>query len=147
MVDIAMAMLLEQAVQDEQKAQQALASANTELENYHKQVDQIEQYRLDYFKKMIDQGQLGLSASSYGHLNRFIVQLDETLAKQKQIAVEFQQNVEKCREHWLACREKKRSLEWLIDKRALEAQIKANKIEQKQQDEFAALAFLRKKSS
>ncbi len=63
----------------ENQAILALGKANSELEDYYKQVAQIEQYRLDYCQQLVDRGKGGLSASEYGHLNRFLTQLDETL--------------------------------------------------------------------
>ncbi|MDD1783266.1 flagella biosynthesis chaperone FliJ [Enterovibrio sp. ZSDZ35] len=141
----AMNLLLDQAKDTEHKAHVALVAAQQELQGYYIQVEQIEQYRLDYFRQMSDRGQAGLSASSYGHLNRFIVQLDETLARQRQAAIEFEENVERCREHWMQCRQHTRSLEWLIEKREKEARMRAERLEQKQMDEFAMLSFSRQK--
>ncbi|WP_407331069.1 flagellar export protein FliJ [Enterovibrio sp. 27052020O] len=142
----AMNLLLDQAKDTEHQAHLILVAAQQELQGYYVQVEQIEHYRLEYFRQMSDRGQQGLSASSYGHLNRFIVQLDETLAKQRQAASEFEDNVERCREHWQQCRQKTRSIEWLIEKRRNEEKMRAERLDQKQMDEFATLAFARQKS-
>lgn len=147
MTSTAMTLLIEQAKAAEHQAHLALVAAQQELQAYYLQVEQIEQYRLDYFRQMSDRGQQGLSASSYGHLNRFIVQLDETLAKQRQAAMDFEENVENCREHWQQCRQKTKSLEWLVEKRQKEARMRAERLEQKQMDEFATLIAARQKSS
>lgn len=147
MTSNAMTLLIEQAKAAEHQAHLALVAAQQELQAYYLQVEQIEQYRLDYFRQMSDRGQQGLSASSYGHLNRFIVQLDETLAKQRQAAMDFEENVENCREHWQQCRQKTKSLEWLVEKRQKEARMRAERLEQKQMDEFATLIAARQKSS
>ena len=143
MADSAMDLLLERAKSDEQNAQLALVAAQQELEGYRRQLEQIEQDRFDYCKQMTARGQQGLSASNYGHLNRFIVQLDETLAKQRQAATSFEQKVEDCRIYWHDCREKFRALEWLCEKRKNEEKKRAEKIEQKQMDEFATLSYFR----
>lgn len=138
----ALALLLEQAKQEERQAQLAIVAAKKELEGYYLQVEQIEKYRLDYSEKMSHQGKQGLSASSYGHLNRFIVQLDEALAKQRQVAENFQQNVQQCTVYWQSCKEKTHIFEWLIEKKKHKEKQLANKNEQKQQDELSALAFI-----
>ncbi|MFD2180254.1 flagellar export protein FliJ [Veronia pacifica] len=143
MANSALELLLERAQSDEQNAQLALVSAQQELEGYRRQLEQIEQYRFDYCKQMTARGQQGLTASNYGHLNRFIVQLDETLAKQRQAAGAFEQKVEDCRTYWHSCREKTRSLDWLCEKRRNEEKIRAEKLEQKQMDEFATLSYFR----
>lgn len=146
MTSNAMTLLIDQAKDAEHHAHLALVAAQQELQSYYLQVEQIEQYRLEYFRQMSERGQSGLSASSYGHLNRFIVQLDETLAKQRQAAMEFEDNVERCREHWQECRQKTKSLEWLVEKRQKEARMRAERLEQKQMDEFATLISNRQKS-
>lgn len=145
MSENAMSLLLKLAKETEYKAQLALLSAQQELQGYYLQVQQIEQYRLDYSQQMSTRGQVGLSASSYGHLNRFIVQLDETLVKQRQAAIDFEKNVEHCREHWQQCREKTRAFEWLIEKRLKDEKIRLERLDQKQMDEFAMLSFIRRK--
>lgn len=147
MSENAMTLLFDQAKLIEHKAHLALLSAQQELKGYIQQVVQIEQYRLDYSRQMSSRGQEGLSASSYGHLNRFIVQLDETLAKQRQVALDFEQNVEHCREYWQLCRQKSRALDWLIEKRLKAAQMYLERAEQKQMDEFATLSFTRRKNT
>lgn len=139
----ALVFLAEQAKKAEHQAQLALIAARQELANYQLQVQQIEQYRLDYCKKMVQLGQEGLTASRYGHLHRFIVQLDDTLTTQRQIAADFEQNVAHCVQHWQDCREKTQSFTWLIEKRQRQAQQLAEKKEQKQVDELAQLSYLR----
>ncbi|MGR5542278.1 flagellar export protein FliJ, partial [Vibrio campbellii] len=93
--------LLEQASDKEQQAVLSLNKARSELEGYYRQVEQIEKYRRDYCQQLIDRGKGGLTASQYGHLNRFLTQLDETLAKQKQAESHFKEQVNACEEHWL----------------------------------------------
>ncbi len=140
----ALEFLLEQAKESEEKAVLALNSARQELEDYYRQVSQIEQYRLDYCHQMIDRGKAGLTASQYGHLNRFLTQLDETLAKQRGAEQHFIDQVENCQEHWLEVRKTRRSYEWLRDKKLAEKQQAEIKREQKQLDEFTTIQYARK---
>ncbi|MDW6001512.1 flagellar export protein FliJ [Vibrio mangrovi] len=140
----ALEFLLEQSKENEEKAVLALNSARQELEGYYYQVKQIEQYRLDYCHQMIDRGKAGLTASQYGHLNRFLTQLDETLAKQRSAEQHFIDQVENCREHWLEMRKTRRSYEWLIEKKRTERQNAEMKREQKQLDEFTTIQYARK---
>lgn len=86
----------------------------------------------------------GLTASQYGHLNRFLTQLDETLSKQKQAESHFKEQVENCKEYWLTVRKERKSYEWMIDKREKEKQLAEAKREQKQMDEFSTLLYSRK---
>ncbi|CAH8184779.1 flagellar export protein FliJ [Vibrio aestuarianus] len=146
-MDNALEFLLEQAKDKEEKAAMALSKSRSELDSYYKQLSQIEQYRLDYCQQLVDRGMSGLSASEYGHLNRFLTQLDETLSKQRDAEQHFKTQVENCQDHWLEVRKQRRSYEWLIDKKRTEAQRLQEKREQKQMDEFSTLLFSRKRSN
>jgi flagellar FliJ protein len=100
---------------------------------------------LDYCQQLVDRGKNGLSASEYGHLNRFLTQLDETLKKQREAEDHFKLQVENGEEHWLETRKQKRSYEWMIDKKQKERQKRENYQEQKQLDEFTTLQFARRR--
>ncbi|PJC88264.1 flagella biosynthesis chaperone FliJ [Vibrio sp. HA2012] len=144
-MDNALDFLLEQAKERENQAVLALNKARNELEGYYHQVEQIEQYRLDYCRQLVERGQNGLSASAYGHLNRFLTQLDDTLTKQKQAEGHFTSQVTNCEEYWMEMRKQRRSYEWMIDKKKKEKQRLEEKREQKQMDEFSTLQFSRRK--
>ncbi|MDN3682641.1 flagellar export protein FliJ [Vibrio tapetis subsp. quintayensis] len=138
--------LLDQAKDNESQAVLALNKARSELDGYYLQIQQIEQYRLDYCNQLVERGKQGLTASQYGHLNRFLTQLDETLTKQKSAEDHFKSQVENCQEHWMSTRKQRRSYEWMLEKKAAEKQRKLDKQEQQQMDEFSTLQFARKKS-
>jgi flagellar FliJ protein len=144
-VDNALDFLLEQVKEQESQAVLALTQARGELEGYYRQVEQIEQYRLDYCKQLVERGQSGLSASAYGHLNRFLTQLDETLAKQKEAEGHFTSQVTNCEEHWMEVRKQRRSYEWMIEKKKKEKQKLDDQREQRQMDEFSTLQYARRK--
>lgn len=144
MADSALELILERARDDEHKASLALNNARIERENYYEQLKQIEQYRLDYCKQLSQRGQQGLTASSYGHLQKFLSQLDETLAKQKEAGIQFEEQVEQCSEHWNEVRKKRRSIEWLLEKKQTERRQRLDKQEQKMMDEFATLQYARR---
>lgn len=141
----ALEFLLEQAKENENKAVMALGQARTELQNYYHQIEQIEQYRLDYCQQLVDRGKSGLTASAYGHLQRFLNQLDETLSKQRQAENHFKQQVANCEQHWLERRKQRRSYEWLIEKKQHDALVLQEKRDQKMMDEFSTLSFNRRR--
>ncbi|UPQ87245.1 flagellar export protein FliJ [Vibrio sinaloensis] len=143
-MDNALEFLLEQAKERENQAALALSQARTELEGYYQQLEQIEKYRLDYCQQLVDRGQQGLTASQYSHLNRFLSTLDETLSKQKLAESHFKDQVNNCEQNWLECRKKRRSYEWLIEKKQNEKQRLQNRREQQQMDEFSTLQFGRR---
>ncbi len=142
-MDNALQFLLDQTQEKESQAFMALSKARNELDGYYQQLKQIEQYRLDYCQQLVERGQAGLSASQYGHLNRFLTQLDETLAKQRDAEGHFKQQVENSQQHWMQIRQQRRSYEWLIDKKYQEQQRELERQDQKLMDEFATLNFNR----
>ncbi|WP_299016154.1 flagellar export protein FliJ [uncultured Photobacterium sp.] len=144
MADSALELILERAKDDEHKASLALNNARIERDTYYQQLQQIEQYRLDYCQQLTARGLDGLSASSYNHLQKFLGQLDETLVKQKEAGGQFEQQVEQCSEFWNEMRKKRQSIEWLQEKKQAERQALRDKQEQTMMDEFATLQFARK---
>ncbi|MDE1514532.1 flagellar export protein FliJ [Vibrio sp. dsl-7] len=146
-MDNALDFLLEQIQEQEDQAVLALSKARSELESYYQQLRQIEQYRLEYCQQLVARGQSGLTASQYGHLNRFLTQLDETLAKQRSAEQHFQLQVENSQQHWMSLRQKRKSYQWLIEKKQVERQQLQAKREQNQMDEFSTLIFNRRRLS
>jgi flagellar protein FliJ len=145
-MDNALQFLLEQSRQREEKAMLALGKSRQELEGYYHQISQLEQYRIDYCNQLIERGKRGLTASEYSHLNRFLTQLDETLAKQRSAEGYFKDQVRHCEEHWFEVRKQRRSYEWLMEKKRQERQHIEAKREQKESDEFASLQYARHKN-
>ncbi|OAN18610.1 flagellar protein FliJ [Photobacterium jeanii] len=144
MSNSALELILERAKEDEHQASMALSNARNERDNYLVQLQQIEQYRLDYCKQLSARGQQGLTASNYNHLQKFLTQLDETLAKQKLAGAQFDEQVKNCSEFWHEMRKKRRSIEWLLEKKQQERKAMLDKQEQKMMDEFATLQFARR---
>ncbi|MEZ9058823.1 flagellar export protein FliJ [Vibrio pelagius] len=144
-MDNALEFLLDQAKEKENQAVLALNKANAELQGYYEQVAQIEKYRLDYCQQLVDRGKAGLTASQYGHLNRFLTQLDDTLSKQKEAEGHFKSQVDNCQEYWMELRKKRKSYEWLMEKKQKEKAKLQDQREQKQMDEFSTLLYSRQR--
>ncbi|MEF1229066.1 flagellar export protein FliJ [Vibrio fortis] len=144
-MDNALEFLLEQAKEKENQAVLALNKANAELQGYYEQVAQIEKYRLDYCQQLVDRGKAGLTASQYGHLNRFLTQLDDTLSKQKEAEGHFKSQVDNCQEYWMELRKQRKSYEWLMEKKQKEKTKLQDQREQKQMDEFSTLLYSRQR--
>ena len=137
--------LLEQTQKEESQAILALDKAKMELNNFYKQIKQIEQYRLDYCNQLLEKGQQGLTASEYGYLNKFLMQLDEALIKQKKVENHFTLQVDNCQMHWQEIGKQRRSYELIIKKKKLDEQKKTEWQEQLIQDELTTLRFIRRK--
>lgn len=140
----ALYLLIDKLSNEEKQVRQMLEAAQMELAGYYQQLQQIESYRLDYSRKLKERGLQGLSASEYSHMQKFIVQLDETLTKQKGAEQSFKDRVDSCSQAWQAKRQEKRAVELLIEKKEREAEQLAAKREQKIMDEFVTSQFARR---
>ncbi|KLV05870.1 flagellar biogenesis protein [Photobacterium aquae] len=143
MSDRSLQLILERAQEDEHQASLALNQARIDLDSYREQLAQIEQYRFDYCRQLSERGMEGLSASAYNHLQKFLNQLDETLLRQREAGRHFEQQVEICSGQWQDARKQRRSIEWLLEKKQHERQLRLEKQEQKLMDEFSTLQFAR----
>lgn len=144
MANEALYLLIEKLSNEENRARQALEVAQIELAGYYQQLEQIEAYRLDYSKQLTERGLQGLTASEYSHMQKFIVQLDETLTKQKGAERTFKDRVDSCSKAWQSKRQEKRAVELLLEKKEREAQQKLAQKEQKMMDEFVTAQFARR---
>lgn len=144
MANEALYLLIDKLSNEEKQARQMLEVAQMELTGYYQQLEQIESYRLDYSRQLKNRGLQGLSASEYSHMQKFIVQLDETLTKQKSVEQTFKDRVDSCSEVWQSKRQEKRAVELLIEKKEREAQQQVAKREQKMMDEFVTAQFARR---
>ncbi|GAB6259892.1 flagella biosynthesis chaperone FliJ [Photobacterium sp. CCB-ST2H9] len=144
MSERALVLILEQAKEKEHNAFLALEQAKRDLDSFYLQREQIEKYRFDYCRQLTERGQNGLTASQFSHLHKFLGQLDETLAQQAAAGREFERQVEQCAEIWQETRKDKKSVEWLLEKKEAERELRLARQEQKLMDEFATLQSARR---
>lgn len=134
----AMDLLLEQAGKKEQDASGHLSQARQQLSMHEAQMERIHEYRYDYCQQMSQRGCAGLNASEYHHLQQFIGHLDQNLVKQNYARRTFEEQADRARELWLDAKQKRKSLEMLVERREKQKQQKAAREEQKLNDEMAA---------
>ncbi|MDO6705189.1 flagellar export protein FliJ [Photobacterium sp. 1_MG-2023] len=140
----ALNLILDQAREKERNALLALEQAKRDLDSFYHQREQIEKYRFDYCQQLTERGQSGLTASQFSHLHKFLGQLDETLVQQDAAGREFERQVEQCSEIWLQTRKERKSVEWLLEKKATTREQQLARQEQKLMDEFATLQSARR---
>lgn len=120
-----------------------LKAAQSFLESSQAKLKEAHAYKLDYLKRMQQEGQAGVRGGNYQHLQNFIVQLEEGILAQQNAVDTANQVVEQRRKIWLEQRTKVKAVETLIDNKKLKQQMVINKQEQNAADEFASQKFIR----
>ena len=139
-------LVLEQAKKKVKHAQAALLVATQAQQQYQQQLDNLEQYRLDYANKLITRGKVGLNASNFHHLQTFLTQLDQTLSAQRGGLGHFKQQVDACRQAFSQCQQHESALQRLIETQQQQQQQMLDKKEQKLIDELALYSVLRQRN-
>lgn len=127
----------------EQKAATDLQSAQSFLQANQAKLKEVQSYKLDYLKRMQQMGTTGMGGGSYQHYQKFIVQLDQGIQAQANVVSTAKEVVEQRRQEWLMQKNKLKAVDTLLDKKALARQVKADKLEQNQMDEFASQKYIR----
>ncbi|EPE37904.1 flagellar protein [Candidatus Photodesmus katoptron] len=138
--------LLERYKKEENKAFLALNSSQLELKSYNKKLSKIQQYRLFYYQQLIEKSKLGLAANEYLHLQKFLNQIDITIAKQNQYQTHLKTQIDNCQKYWSKIQKQRRTYEVLIEKKHNEYQKRQNLYKEKLLDEFFMSQFNYSKS-
>lgn len=131
---------LEKSLQAYQKAQKALFEQRAQLQNLH-------QYRRQYIAQLSEKGSKGLTIDTLGKYQQFIVQIDQGVTNQQSVLVKFEYQVQETKRKWKESEVALKAMALLLDKKAREAELAAEKKEQKLLDEFATFQFFQKKQA
>lgn len=134
--------LHELAVQKMDDRARVVAQTEANITQSTKQLEMLEQYRLDYIARLQNRLQEGMSSAQCVNFQKFISTLEEALGQQRVIIAQLEKQVEKEREAWFEARREVNSMQALIDRKKQEQLKIANRQEQKMNDEFAARAYL-----
>jgi len=129
---------VEQALRAYKSAQQQLFEQRNQLQNLH-------QYRRQYVSQLTVKGSQGLSISELGKYQQFIVQLDQGITKQQQGIVKFEYDVHNEKKRWMESQISCKAMALLLEKKAKQKAILADKKEQKLLDEFSTFQYFQKK--
>lgn len=122
------------------QAQQHLSANQQKLKG-------LNDFRLEYTQQLHLKAQNGLQTSGFNQYQAFIKKIEEAIKQQASTVMTAQQVVEQRKKIWLAQQVKAKAIEMLMNKRALEKQVRLNKAEQVMLDEFATNQFMRRKAS
>ncbi|MBC8796463.1 flagellar export protein FliJ [Shewanella algae] len=137
--------VLKLAVEAEEQAALQLKAAQMECQRRKSQLQALHEYRLDYMKQLDAQQGQSIGASYYQQFHRFVRQVDDAIGQQLAVVAEADKQRGYRQQHWLEKQQKRKAVEMLLEKKALQAEAKAAKQEQKLIDEFASQQFFRRK--
>lgn len=136
--------LLQGIAQDAmQEAYEKVAEAIAAKRAAKLQMEKLQQYRHDYLQQLQQTMQRGVRSSAVYNSQRFIDNIDDAIAKQKLQIETLGEHVSKRREVWLAERKKVESMGTLLTRQKQKQARHEVKLEQKQNDEYAARAYRR----
>ncbi len=136
--------LLKYEKDKEQKAIQALQQAEKDYQDNLQRITNVDDFRLEYMKRVSEHSQIGIDSATYGHYHAFINKLDNA-AKQVKIALhQSKALVAQRKQQWFIQRQKVQAVEHLRAKEQAKLTLKAAKQEQKMFDEIANQQFIRR---
>ncbi|MGM0413238.1 MAG: flagellar export protein FliJ [Pseudomonadota bacterium] len=121
----------------ESRAAKELAEAQQRLEQQHQQLTNLHGYKQEYEQALQTAGRQGLRGQQVRDFHRFLIQVDQAIAGQKQVVERAEAEVEQARRNWLAARTETRRIETLQSWYAEEEVQREQRQEQKETDERA----------
>ena len=104
----------------------------------------MQDYRLEYMKRLSQRSLAGIDSATYSHFHGFIAKLDHA-AEQVQVAIKQAKSMLELRKkQWLAQRQKVKAVEHLKEQQLKKVALLAEKREQKMFDEIATQQFIRR---
>lgn len=128
----------------EQKAAQALQSAELDYQQNQERLKSVSDYRLEYMRRLNQRSVEGIDSVTYSHFHAFIAKLDNAAQQVKIAAHQAKALVETRKKQWLEQRQKIQAVELLRDKKLAVLKVSADKQEQKMFDEIATQQFIRR---
>jgi len=128
----------------EQKAAQALQSAELDYQQNQERLKSVSDYRLEYMRRLNQRSLEGIDSATYSHFHAFIAKLDNAAQQVKIAAHQAKALVETRKKQWLEQRQKIQAVELLRDKKLAVLKVSADKQEQKMFDEIATQQFIRR---
>ena len=129
------------------KEKNTLHAFNVAQDYYQQQkakLTSLQQYRLDYFRQLQQEGGNGVGARHYQQRLSFVAKLDKACEQQGHVIAQCKMAADQRRTQWLAQQRRRQAVEKLIEKKDQSLQIIDNRIEQQMMDELATQRLLRR---
>jgi len=119
------------------QVRQSQLSAKTQLE-------QLQQYEKEYRQKLQNGMTQGMASASWYNYQQFIITLETAIEQHRNLLTQWAQRVQQAVQHWQTKQQRLNALSTLHTRHMRVQQVYENRQEQKQMDEFAQQAMVRK---
>lgn len=130
--------IIELHARQERDALEALGVVQQKLRDQQAQLENLQDYRLEYLGKFAERQQLGIPISQLMEFRAFADKLDMAIESQRQMVNNVERDVQRARKHWEESRQRTKSLQKVSDLALAEELKVEQKREQAEQDDRAA---------
>ncbi|TKB58235.1 flagellar export protein FliJ [Ferrimonas aestuarii] len=138
--------VLDLADKELEHAQLKLRAARSQSDALKEQLTQLDAYRFDYVKQASEKAGKRVAANHYQQYYHFIAKLDGAIDAQRKQIADADEAVKQFQAQYQLIQQKQKALSLLIEKELKRRQLRAEKVEQQQLDEFSLQQYLRRKA-
>lgn len=120
------------------EATRRLGQLIAEEQNAKSRLQLLEQYRAEYAGRFAEAAGRGLSPLAWRNFQDFIGRIDEAITQQRSVVSNSERNTSNGQAHWQAQNKKLKAIDTLSERHDARERYREGKVEQKEQDEFAA---------
>ncbi|EPL3990984.1 flagellar export protein FliJ [Providencia stuartii] len=136
--------LLSLAVVASEEAAKVLAQVRQTQVQMTQQLNMLENYQAEYRQKLNQTLHSGIDADKWQNYQQFLVTLELTIEQQQQQLSLWEQRVSEANRHWQEKQQRVNAFDTLIQRAEQTKNQRLNRLEQKQMDEYAQRAMLRR---
>ncbi|HFT1683189.1 TPA: flagellar export protein FliJ [Providencia stuartii] len=136
--------LLSLAVEASEEAAKVLAQVRQTQVQMTQQLNMLENYQAEYRQKLNQTLHCGIDADKWQNYQQFLVTLELTIEQQQQQLSLWEQRVSEANRHWQEKQQRVNAFDTLIQRAEQTKNQRLNRLEQKQMDEYAQRAMLRR---
>lgn len=140
----ALTTLLSLAEEASEEAAKVLAQVRQTHTQMAQQLSMLENYQSEYRQKLNRTLHSGMAADKWQNYQQFLVTLELTIEQQQQQLNLWEQRVNDANRHWQEKQQRVNAFDTLIQRAEHTEYQRQNRLEQKQMDEFAQRATLRR---
>ncbi|BBV02023.1 flagellar export protein FliJ [Providencia hangzhouensis] len=140
----ALTTLLTLAVEASEEAAKVLAQVRQTHTQMAQQLNMLENYQSEYRQKLNQTLHTGMESDKWQNYQQFLVTLELTIEQQQQQLNLWGQRVNEANRHWQEKQQRVNAFDTLIQRAEHTEYQRQNRLEQKQMDEFAQRATLRR---
>ncbi|WKJ91838.1 flagellar export protein FliJ [Methylomonas montana] len=133
-----MKVLVDLQARQEHEALEALGISQKKLQDQQAQLENLQNYRVEYLGKFAVRQQAGINVSQFTEFRAFVDKLDKAIEGQLQTVTAHERGVQRARKHWEELHQRTKSLQKVSDLALVEEMKVEQKREQAEQDDRAA---------